>query len=381
MPLPSTEEKTDDPVIIAAVEGGGTSFRVAVCQVVVGSTPIILHRTQVNSSHDRPQDTLAECAAFLKEHKPAEGYHALGIATFGPVGVRPDDAATYGRILETSPKASWRTMDLLSPLQHACRGSTRPLVVQVETDVNAPALAEYLEAKKVAPDLTSTAYITVGTGVGVGLVVNGLPVHGRMHPEGGHVPVQPLQGDTVRGYSWGQNCPFQGVNTVEGLASSVALTERLEQLQGKPLSRSVLSTLSDDHEVWKHAANAVANLCVTLLLTVSVEKIVLGGGIMQRKGLLEQIQAQTRHLLNRYLSLPDDLSTLITTSEHGEDAGQNGAIVLAERALVNGDDKDNEREKTRLKQTAFKHGLWHGFLVGAVGTALVCKLLWRSSKR
>jgi fructokinase len=170
-----------EEIIIAAVEGGGTSFVVAVAKLVPHSTPKILHRHEVDSSHDQPGKTLSECAAFFQEHKPSQGYFALGIATFGPVGLDPSRTETYGHILSTSPKKSWRNVDFLTPLSEACRGS-RPLPVRIETDVNAPAFVEYLSEKD---NLSSVAYITVGTGIGVGLVIHGKPVHGRMHPEGG----------------------------------------------------------------------------------------------------------------------------------------------------------------------------------------------------
>jgi fructokinase len=135
-------------------------------------------------------------------------YDGLGIATFGPVGLSRDDASTYGHILSTTPKAAWRNIDIVTPLQAACgliRGKDNNCTaVWIETDVNAPALSEYLlynnnnnnnnnsnEKKKTKKKkISSLAYITVGTGVGVGLVVNDKCVHGRMHPEGGHVPIQ-----------------------------------------------------------------------------------------------------------------------------------------------------------------------------------------------
>lgn len=379
-----------DPYIVA-VEGGGTSFRVAICRVPPDYTlrskdnvpfSAVMHRIEIDSSHDRPADTLAECVTFLTRHKPIDGYAALGIATFGPVGVRAENSEEYGRILPTTPKAYWRNVDILSPLKEACQGR-RPLAVRIDTDVNAPALAEYIKAKQHIPNITSTAYITVGTGVEVGLVVNGTTVHGRMHPEGGHVPVQPLPGDTFGGYSWGARCPFHGQNTVEGLTSSVALTERLQKYQGiqETLSRSSLQLLSDEHDVWSHAANAIANLCATLLLTLSVERIVLGGGIMNRKGLLENIQKKTVYLINGYLSLPvDDMSSLILMSTAGSDSGLVGAIVLAERAFVEASEHNQEDIEIRLKQVAFGHGFWHGLLVGGIGVALVCKYFWRSRR-
>lgn len=169
-----------ETIFFAAVEGGGTSFVVAVAQQVDNCIPKVLHRYEVDSSHGNPSRTLSECVDILRKHKPEIGYHALGIATFGPVGLDPS-CTNYGRILDSSPKKAWRNVDFLTPLAKACRGS-RPLEVRLETDVNAPAFAEYLREKQ---RISSVAYITVGTGIGVGLVINGQPVHGRMHPEGG----------------------------------------------------------------------------------------------------------------------------------------------------------------------------------------------------
>lgn len=358
-----------DPVIVAAVEGGGTSFVVAIAALEDGKREI-LHRTEVDSSHDRPQQTLKECADFLKQHKPSRGYHALGLATFGPVGLNPS-RSDYGCILPTSPKASWRRVNLVQPLQRACRGS-RQLVVRVETDVNAPALAEYMACDP--SKISSVSYVTVGTGVGVGLVIDGKCVHGRMHPEGGHVPVQPLAGDNFPGYSWGiERSPFKGVHTVEGLASSVALTERLahsQQLSSvSALDRSVLSELPDDHDVWNHAANAVANLCVTMLLLTSTEKIVLGGGVLKRNGLMEQIRLRTVQLLNGYLELPTDMADLITFSKYGDDAGLMGAIVMAEKGLAD----ESATTATKDSGSHFWSGVIHGLVTGAAlaGAALL----------
>ena len=357
----------EERVIIAAVEGGGTSFVVAVAELVGGSSPKILFTSEVDSSHDKPLQTLEQCCIFFRQHKPKDGYHALGIATFGPVGL-VESRPTYGRILASSPKQSWRNVDFLTPLSDACRG-TRPLHVKVDTDVNAPAFAEYLLAKG---KISSVAYITVGTGVGVGLVIHGRPVHGRMHPEGGHVPVMPLPLDDFGGYSWGEKCPFRGHQTVEGLASSVALTERLEKILGeKDLPRSRLADLEDDHEVWNHAANALANLCVTLILTTSVERIVLGGGIMNRRGLIEKIRKQTVVLLNGYLDLPSDMSELIATSPYGSHIGLIGAMVLAQRAHEAANENPSKSEKPSFSN--FNVGLIHGAVVGFAAAYLLTR--------
>jgi len=195
-----------------------------------------------------------------------------------------------------------------------------------------------------------------------------------MHPEAGHVPVQPLPGDAFGGYSWGKGCsPFNGVNTVEGLACSVALTERLQYMNksgSEDLSRGVLAELPDDHEVWDHAANALANLCATLLLTLSMEKIVFGGGIMQRNGLLDKIRSRTKQILNGYLDLPDDMG-FITLPTFGPDAGLVGTMVLAHEALLASNHGESKHTKPRETTHEFRAGLRGGLLAGVAATTLL----------
>lgn len=340
--------------LLAAVEGGGTSFVVTIALVKSTETMNlstiphtcfeVLHRDDILTT--TPDETIQNACSFFTKHRPANGFDSLGICTFGPVGVNPLDEHTYGRILPGSPKKDWRNVDILSPILAACSsvdGKKQP-AYKVDTDVNAPALAEFEYTTKILnKPITSLAYITVGTGIGVGLVVNSKPVHGMMHPEGGHVPVVPLEGDDFA-YSWGDRSPFQGRNTVEGIASSVALTERLaivSQLTESSAfqNREGLKDLSDDHPIWDHIANALANLCVTLALVTSVERIVLGGGIMNRRILYDGIRQRTRELLNGYLDLPQ-----ITTEEgiteyigpsiwEKEGPGLVGALVLAQLAF------------------------------------------------
>ena len=237
-----------------------------------------------------------------------------------------------------------------------------------DTDVNAPALAEFRhrnhlssrrrrrraggassgspseeEEEEEDKPLTSLSYVTVGTGVGVGLIVNSSPVHGLLHPEGGHVAIRTLDGDDFVGYSWGKDSsPYGGRGTVEGVASSVALTERYlrtmmmtttttttreEEKKGTTTtttsgeeeddddvlvvdaqSREVLSSLPDDHPIWDHASNAIANLCVSILLLTSCQKIVLGGGVMNRTSLYGSIRKRVWNILNGYLDSVVELS-------------------------------------------------------------------------
>jgi fructokinase len=393
-------------IYVAAVEGGGTSFRVAICQIELSTTdsqkkqddvpPKIVHRIQIDSSGDDPQICLRQCADFLRKHKPhPNGYQALGVACFGPLGVKPG-TPEYGTILSSTPKASWRNVNVLKPLQEACG---YPIPTILETDVNAPAFSEYRSIRRKNPDISSCAYVTVGTGVGVGLIVNGKPVHGRMHPEGGHVTVYTDQDDEFGGYSWGRDpkarVPYRGIRTVEGLASSIALLERYQQLQNSnphaSSSRDSLKDVPDDCVIWDHAANALANLCATLLLTLSMERIVLGGGVMQRRILYDKIRHRTKEILNGYLDFgtdPDEtLRNIIVASEFGEDAGLVGACVLAKLAFEEHNraaslgEVDDASSTKRIKQLAFQMGLMHGMIVGAVATALVIKYaIWPNSR-
>ena len=407
--MKSGGETTTTLGYLAAVEGGGTTFVVSVARFErspdagprspppSSSHPsssseddvvfldrytalTILHTETVpSSSPGGPDETLRRCAEILRRRRPARGYSALGIATFGPVGLDPTDEGTYGKILRGSPKRDWRGVDVVTPLLDGCAGggggeeAVPPPPHRIETDVNAPALAEFAmwrssvygagagaagEKGKVKIP-SSLAYVTVGTGVGVGLVMNGEAVHGMMHPEGGHVAVSPLVGDRFGGgggYSWGTaRSPYGGVNTVEGLASSVALTERLERERtdggagtgaaGDDVEkRDALRSLPDDHHIWDHASNALANLCVTLALLTSVERIVLGGGVMRRTVLYDTVRKKTGEILNGYLDLPqfttdDGLRGYICESVWGDRAGLVGAFALALGAL-----KKNEEE-------------------------------------
>ena len=386
----------EDEIYIAAIEGGGTTFVVSVARVIksnangkvnhnlqLGPTRLeILNTTTIPPKHSdtgeilhyTPTKILSETCAFLSKHLPSCGhYSAVGIATFGPAGVN-SSSQNYGTILSGSPKREWRNIDLLSPIAKACGldgNESMKSRISFDTDVNAPALAEfrhrcYLQKQQqsIVPTvstkpLTSLSYITIGTGVGVGLILNSHPIHGLLHPEGGHVCVQPLANDSFTdGYSWGkEKSPYGGVGTVEGITSSVALTERYLQMEDAAAdtatddiaattnnkknidhaqTREVLSTLPDTHEVWDHASNAIANLCVSILLLTSCEKIVLGGGIMKRTILYSMVRQRVWKLLNGYLDSVDELSheqklddVIVESSWEEMGSGLVGAFALA----------------------------------------------------
>ena len=403
-------------VYLAAVEGGGTTFLASIARVVtknesrnvncisIGEASLEIVLTASFPPNDAktewtPSQIISAITQFFIDNRPVSGYAALGIATFGPTGASPH-SPSYGCILNGCPKKEWRGVDLLTPLKAACKVEK----VGFDTDVNAPALAEFRhrchlqnitkhigENKDKEKQLTSLAYITIGTGVGVGLIINSAPVHGILHPEGGHCPIQTLPGDKFTGYSWGKDrSPFGGIATVEGVASSVALTERLMSLHKEhrgqrdhanandASTRNILATLSDDHEIWAHASNAIANLCVTILLLTSCQTIVLGGGVMNRSNLYDKIRSETLKLLNGYLDV-EELSeqgikhVICGSSWQDVGSGLIGAFALALDSLNNSDCTTERKEK---KPRSFSSGLLVG--VGlSLGFLVLAKVLKR----
>ncbi len=349
---------------IACVEGGGTSF--VVCISTLDSPTVPTSRFECDTT--TPGETLSACAAFLRGHD----YVALAVATFGPVCLDPS-SPKYGHITST-PKPGWADTDVLSPLRAASPLSP----VRFDTDVNAPALAEHLFSGRPV----STAYVTCGTGVGVGLCVNGGPVHGAMHPEGGHVAIEKLAGDEFGGYSWGAGAPYGGRCTVEAFASAISVLERLGKDPKDPRDRAVLKDLADDDEVWDHVANAIAGLCVNLVLLTSIERIVLSGGMMLRNGLIEKVRERTRVLLNGYIQIPqiledDQLEQFICKSTWGNNAGVVGALVMAWSCA---------RDAVKGDLGGAKGGKWRGsevlsFAAGVVTTLALVMLTKLRNKR
>jgi len=329
---------------VAGVEGGGTTFRCMVSVRRASGEVDIVARTTVATGSD-PVETLGAVCDFLSRYE----YGAIGICTFGPVDLS-EGSATYGCLLNT-PKEGWSGADILSPIL-----AVRPGVpYSFDTDVNAPALAEFEHYNaNLPPDarkISSCAYVTVGTGVGAGLVVNGATVRGLMHPEAGHAPcVLPMPGKddddagpTGTFYPWGCRTPFRGVGTTEGTVASVALLRRLSS-RGETAD---LSALPDSHDIWDVVSHALACLSCNLLLTVSVERIVLGGGIMRRGHIvLPAVRRKVGEMLNGYVPAALDgagrvREDLIVGPVWGDDAGIEGAVALGRRALQERDGGGN----------------------------------------
>jgi fructokinase len=283
----------------AVIEAGGTKFN---CAVVTAEREIV---AEIRIPTTTPEETLAKTADFFQQQRQAGlAFNRMGIASFGPLDLNPA-SATYGYITKT-PKPVWSDTDLAGYLarQLDCE-------ITIDTDVNGAALGEYRWGA--AQGTAVAVYVTVGTGVGGGLVINGKPLHGLVHPEIGHMLVQPPAG--VTGV-----CPFHQ-NCVEGLASGTAL--------GKIWSQPS-HTFTDDHPAWDGLSEVLGDMCHNLMVTLSAEKIILGGGVMQKHGLVEKVIAATTARLNDYIVMPAGvgLDDIICLPGLGTRSGLFGALAL-----------------------------------------------------
>lgn len=289
---------------LAGVELGGTKAIVVLAQAgqILAQQAIA---TQASG------ETLGWLNAILRGWHQERGLDGLGIATFGPVQLDPG-ATNFACLLDT-PKPGWSTVPIAEPLM---RGLACPW--RIDTDVNAAALAEYHWGA--AQGCSSVCYITVGTGVGGGLVIDGRPLHGAMHPEIGHLSLRRAHGDSFAGA-----CRFHG-DCVEGLVSGPALTERF----GMPADR-----VPADHPVWSHVAADLGELAASILLTTSADRVLLGGSVaLKRAVLIPGIHAAVVARLGGYLPLIDapSVARTVRLAGLGPQAGPLGALVLASLA-------------------------------------------------
>ena len=297
--------------LLAGVELGGTK-----CVCILGSGPDDVRAVERLPTAER-EETLRQIEAVLDRWRAQYGpARALGIASFGPIDLRAG-SATYGYITSTT-KAGWRNTDVAQRL-----GRRVAAPVGFDTDVNGAALAEGRWGAAVGLD--DFAYVTVGTGVGVGSIVRGRSIFGMNHTELGHIRVVRRNGDRFPGV-----CPFHG-DCVEGLASGPAIEARA----GMPASQ-----LPPDHPAWDDVAHTLAQLMHTIVLTTAPTRIFLGGGVMSAQAhLFERIQQELARSLNRYVEsteLEQGLGHFIVPPGLGTMAGPLGALALAADAEVQG---------------------------------------------
>lgn len=281
--------------MLGAIEAGGTKFVLA-----VGPSPDRITARHTIPTRD-PATTLAEAAEWLAGQGWITG---LGIGSFGPVDLDPR-SPRFGFITNT-PKPGWADCDIAGWLGHELG-----VPIGFDTDVNAAALAERAAAGGAEGGL---AYLTIGTGIGGGLVVDGRPVHGIAHPEVGHIYPRRHPDDA----DFPGICPVHG-DCLEGLAGGPAIIARW----GVSLSQ-----LPADHPGHAIIADYIAQACHTLFASVAVGEIVIGGGVANTPGLVERVAGRARELDNGYL--PGGARHTIIRPRLGGDAGITGAMMLAE---------------------------------------------------
>lgn len=293
------------PRRVAGIELGGTK-----CIAVVAEGQRILARQQWPTGEDASA-TLSAAAAWLDHAKLDHGFDALGIASFGPLCLDRDNVG-FGRILDT-PKAGWSGANVVGAL-----AGRLGVPVSFDTDVAGAALAEGRWGASVG--CAVHVYLTIGTGIGGGIVIDGKPLHGAIHPEIGHVRVRRTAGDAFAG-----SCPVHG-DCLEGLASGPAIALRA----GCPAE-----ALAATHAVWELVAAEIAELMQMLILTLSPHRIVFGGGVgYGQPYLLSRVRIATADRLAHYLpgQTLSDLEQIIVPAKLGADAGVFGALALAQRA-------------------------------------------------
>ena len=284
--------------LLGAIEAGGTKF---VCAVSDNALNII---ERVSIPTTVPEETMEAVVDFFGKYDVA----SFGIGSFGPIDVNPA-SETYGYITST-PKPGWNQFDFVGHLKKAFG---KP--IYWTTDVNAAAYGEYkLGASR---DIPNSLYLTIGTGVGGGAVINGEVFNGYSHPEMGHIKVQRHPEDTGEG-----SCPYHG-DCLEGLASGSAIEKRFGK-KGIDLPK--------DHKAWEFTAYYLAQALMNYSLVLSPERIILGGGVMKQAHLLPMIQAKLEELMAGYLALPP-MVEYVQTPGLEDNAGITGCLLLAQKIL------------------------------------------------
>ena len=295
--------------LFGAIESGGTKF---VC--MVGTDPDNLLKEK-RFPTTTPRETIHKVTEFFLPYVKSGELAAVGIASFGPLDLNPD-SPTYGYIT-TTPKAGWNQIDLYGEIQRRLH-----VPVALDTDVNAAAFGEQHwipENRSMDPFL----YMTVGTGIGVGVIVNGSPLHGLVHAEAGHLALpHNWQRDPFPGV-----CPYHG-DCLEGLASGLSMSKRWGQSP---------ESLPDSHPGWDLESDYIALALVNLIYAYSPRRIVLGGGVSQHPGLFQAVHCKVKQFMNGYVQSPmllDRIDDYILPPALGNRSGGLGAMAMASRLVL-----------------------------------------------
>jgi fructokinase len=288
-------------MLLGALEAGGTKF---VCALGDENGKII---DRVTIPTDEPEVTME----IVKDYFKRKHIAALGVASFGPVDLHKS-STTYGYITST-PKPGWANFPLVKTLEEAIK-----VPVGFDTDVNGSLLGEVTYGS--AKGLKDVVYITIGTGIGGGILVNGKVLHGVIHSEMGHMLLKPREDDKFEGV-----CPFHG-NCFEGMASGPAIEKRW----GRKAEE-----LSDKKEVWELESYYIAQALANLTMILSPRKIILGGGVMKQEQLFPMIREKVVKNLNGYIqsNLLEVPEKYIVPAGLKGDQGIIGCLELAKNAL------------------------------------------------
>ena len=293
-----------DRQLIGAIEAGGTKMVLATGY----ADGTIVERASI------PTEEPAKTVPAMVEWLSGKGIAALGIAAFGPTAVNPK-SPDYGHILQT-PKLAWRGYDFLGEMR---RGLGVPC--GYDTDVNGACLGEVMYGA--GKGLDNVIYITVGTGIGAGVYVDGHLLHGMLHPEAGHIVLARVPGD--EGFAC--NCPSHD-SCFEGLAAGPAVVARYG------VERA--SDMADDEGFLELESAYIAQGIVTYIYTLSPQRIVLGGGVPDHAPkLMARVRVKVLEQINGYLATPEltDIDGYIVPPACGGDQGVLGAIALGAQAL------------------------------------------------
>ncbi len=288
-------------MLYGALEAGGTKM---VCAIGDENGHIKEIKTFPTTT---PEETMPLLLGFFQQY-PIE---ALGIGCFGPIDL-DKNSPTYGYITST-PKLAWQNFDICGAFRDKLN-----IPIGFDTDVNGSCLGEMTYGA--AKGLHSAAYITVGTGVGVGICVNGTLLHGMMHGEAGHMLVKKYSSDTFLGA-----CPFHG-DCIEGLCAGGSIEKRY----------GIKSYLLEETDiVWSYTGYYIAQLIVNLILTVSPQRVILGGGVMKQKQLFPIIREQVPQILKGYVKTKEleNMNEYIVEPQCKDQQGVLGALLLGYEAL------------------------------------------------
>ncbi len=290
--------------LFGGIESGGTKF---IC--MIGSTPDNL-LAEIRIPTTTPEETIRKVIEFFNPYVSSGELTAIGIAAFGPLDLDPN-SPTYGFITST-PKEGWQNVNLYGQIQKELH-----VPVAFDTDVNAAAFGEQYWGKN-SRNLDPFLYMTVGTGIGVGVIINGAPLHGLIHAEAGHCTIpHDKQHDPFPGV-----CPFHG-DCLEGLASGYSMFKRWGQAP---------ETLPADHPAWEIESDYLALALVNLIYAYSPRQIILGGGVFQHPGLIQSVRSKVQIFNNDYIQssrITDEIEDYIQLPTLGNRSGALGAVALA----------------------------------------------------